>query len=82
MLALGDDRFAAEIIGGRLEIARAEAVRPDAEVVTDAATLRSVVFGGRALSDAVEAGAAQVRGDEAAAARFLARFPRPAPVGR
>jgi DNA-binding HxlR family transcriptional regulator len=78
-LQLGDDRFAAEIADGRLHIARG-AERADAEIVTDAATLRSVVFGGRALSEAVAVGDAEVRGNAEKATRFLARFPRPAPV--
>jgi DNA-binding HxlR family transcriptional regulator len=80
-LALGADRFAAEITDGRLEIARGEAERPDAEIHTDAAGLRSVVFGGRPLAEAIASGAAEVRGDADKAARFLARFPRPATVG-
>jgi DNA-binding HxlR family transcriptional regulator len=81
-LQLGDDRFAAEITDRRLRVARGTAERADAEIVTDAATLRSVVFGGRALSDAVGAGHAEVRGDGAKAASFVTRFPRPAPVGQ
>src|SRR5207237_1020344 len=52
-----------------------------AGLVTDAATLRSVVFGDRPLADAVAAGDAEVRGDAQAAGRFVSRFPRPAPVG-
>jgi DNA-binding HxlR family transcriptional regulator len=81
-LQLGDDRFAAEITDRSLHVERGTAERADAEIVTDAATLRSVVFGGRALSDAVGAGDAEVRGDEAKAASFVTRFPRPAPVGQ
>jgi DNA-binding HxlR family transcriptional regulator len=80
-LALGDDRFAAEIADGRLDIVRGEAMRPDVEIRTDAAVLRAVVFGGRELADAVAAGDAEVRGDAEKAAGFVARFPRPAPVG-
>jgi DNA-binding HxlR family transcriptional regulator len=80
-LVLGDDRFVAEVADGRLDIARDPATPADAEVVTDAAALRAVVFGGRPLAEAVAAGDAQVRGDAEKAARFLARFPRPAPVG-
>jgi DNA-binding transcriptional ArsR family regulator len=79
-LRLGDDRFAAEVTGGRLHIARGEAERPDAEIRTDAAGLRSVVFGGRPLAEAVAVGDAEVRGDAEAAARFVRHFPRPAPV--
>jgi DNA-binding HxlR family transcriptional regulator len=78
---LGDDRFTAEVVGGRLHIARGRGERDDAEIITDAATLRSVVFGGRPLAEAVAAGDAEVRGDEARAASFVSRFPRPAPVG-
>lgn len=79
-LAVGDDRFAAEIAGGRLEIVRGEAAHPDAEIRTTAAVLRSVVFGGRELADAVAAGDAEVRGDVEKATAFVSRFPRPAPV--
>ena len=80
-LRLGDDLFAAEVADGRLEITRGAPPRPDAEVVTDAAGLRAMVFGGREPAEAVAAGAAEVRGDQEKATRFLARFPRPAPVG-
>jgi DNA-binding HxlR family transcriptional regulator len=80
-LALGDDRFAAEISDGRLEIARGEAHRPDAEIHTDAADLRAVVFGGRPLAEVIASGEAEVRGDAEAAGRFVSRFARPAPVG-
>jgi DNA-binding HxlR family transcriptional regulator len=80
-LVLGDDRFVAEVTGGRLQVVRDAQARADAEVVTDAAGLRSVVFGGRPLAEAIAAGDAEVRGDAKKASRFLARFPRPAPVG-
>ncbi|TQM14925.1 winged helix-turn-helix transcriptional regulator [Pseudonocardia kunmingensis] len=80
-LRLGDDAFAATVSGGRLEIVRGTVERPDAEVGTDAAGLRTVVFGGRTLSEAVAAGDVEVTGDEERASRFLRRFPRPAPVG-
>jgi hypothetical protein len=80
-LALGDDRFAAEITDGRLEITRGEAGRPDAEIHTDVAGLRSVVFGSRELAEAIASGEAEVRGDVEKATGFVSRFPRPAPVG-
>jgi DNA-binding HxlR family transcriptional regulator len=79
-LVLGDDRFAAEVVDGRLHVVRGSAERPDAEIVTDAAGLRSVVFGGRELAEAVAAGDAEVQGDAEKASRFVRRFPRPAPV--
>lgn len=80
-LVLGDDRFAVEVAGGRLEIVRGEAELPDAEIRTTAAGLRSVVFGGRGLGAAVAAGDAEVRGDAEKATGFVTHFPRPAPVG-
>jgi DNA-binding HxlR family transcriptional regulator len=79
-LQLGDDRFAAEVTDGLLEITRGAPARSDAEVVTDAAGLRSVVFGGRPLAEAVGVGDAEGHGDAEKAARFLRHFPRPAPV--
>lgn len=80
-LRLGDDVFAAEVADRSLQVVRGASGNPDAEVVTDAAGLRSVVFGGRPLTEAVAAGDAEVRGDTEKAASFLRRFPRPAPVG-
>jgi DNA-binding HxlR family transcriptional regulator len=80
-LQLGDDRFVAEITDGHLDVVRGEAERPDAEIRTDAAVLRSVVFGGRPLAEAVAAGEAEVRGDAEKATNFVSRFPRPALVG-
>ena len=80
-IRLGDDRFRAEITGGRLELTRGTAERPDAVLDTDAATLRSLVFGGRDLAGAIRNGALKIEGDERAVARFVAVFPRPIPAG-
>jgi DNA-binding HxlR family transcriptional regulator len=80
-IRLGDDRFRAEITDGRLDLTRGTAERPDAVLDTDAGTLRSLVFGGRDLAGAIEDGALKVEGDERAAARFVAIFPRPIPAG-
>jgi DNA-binding HxlR family transcriptional regulator len=80
-IRLGDDRFRARIAGGRLDLARGSADRPDAVLDTDPATLRSVVFGGRSIGEAVREGRLTVAGDERAAARFAGLFPRPVPVG-
>lgn len=70
-LRFADDRFRVEIESGRCEIARGAADHPDVVLDTDAATLRSVVFGGRPLMDVI--------GDRQAAARFVRCFPRPTP---
>lgn len=76
---LGADRFDAQIDDGRFHIARGEAERPDAVLVTDAATLHSLVFAGRTLPEAVAGGDLTIDGDQDAAARFLDAFPRPSP---
>jgi DNA-binding HxlR family transcriptional regulator len=78
-LRLDDDRFLAEVADGRLEVARGAAGRPDAAIETSAATLRSLVFGGKSLADAVGAGEAKVEGDRDVAERFVGLFPRPTP---
>ncbi len=79
-LRLGDDRFFAEVAGGRLALERGAAQRPDAVISTDAATLRSVVFGGLPLTAAAAAGDVKITGDEHAATRFVRVFPRPIPM--
>jgi alkyl sulfatase BDS1-like metallo-beta-lactamase superfamily hydrolase len=80
-IRLGDDRFRVEITAGRLDLTRGTAERPDAVLDTDTGTLRSLVFGGCDLAGAIEDGALKVEGDERAAARFVAIFPRPIPAG-
>jgi DNA-binding HxlR family transcriptional regulator len=79
-LRLGADRFHAEVSGGRIELARGRADRPDATLETDLATLRALVFGGRPLADAVRSGDLTLEGDQETVARFVALFPRPSPV--
>src|SRR5262245_42587349 len=82
-LRLGEERFVAKIARDRFEIARAAVDVPraaDATIETAAATLRRVVFGMRSLADATRSGDARVRGDHAIASRFVASFPRPAPL--
>lgn len=79
-LRFGDDRFRAEIANGAFEIARGGAHRSDATIETDPGTLRSVVFAGRPLDDAIGSGDLRLQGDRLAAERFTACFPRP--VGR
>jgi DNA-binding HxlR family transcriptional regulator len=79
-IRLGDDRFRAAITDGRLDLTRGTAERPAAVLDTDAGTLRSLVFGGHDIAGAIRDGALKVEGDERAAARFVAIFPRPIPA--
>jgi DNA-binding HxlR family transcriptional regulator len=79
-LRFGDDRFDAHIDGDRFRLSRGAASNADAVLDTDAATLRDLVFAGRALTDAVDRGELRLSGDPAAVTRFIRCFPRPAPV--
>ncbi|MBK1785302.1 winged helix-turn-helix transcriptional regulator [Prauserella cavernicola] len=76
-LRLGEDMFHAEVADGDLTMERGAADEPDAVIEAGSATLRSVVFGGRKLTDAQRKGEARVEGDGDAARRFVELFPRP-----
>jgi DNA-binding HxlR family transcriptional regulator len=75
-IALGEDRFRARVAGGKLDIVRGAAPRPDAKIATDPATLAAVLWHGRPIED----GAIEIQGDRQAAKRFLRLFPAPQPA--
>ena len=77
-LRIGDDCFRAEIGQGTFSVTRNGSERADATLVTDAATFRAVVFGGRPMAEAVRSGGLRLDGDRRVAARFARCFPRPA----
>jgi DNA-binding HxlR family transcriptional regulator len=79
-LRLGDNEFSVVIADGRLRVARGEAEHPTATLGTDRPTLAALLYGGRALDDALRAGAATVGGKTAVITRFLSLFPLPAPA--
>jgi DNA-binding HxlR family transcriptional regulator len=79
-LRFDDDRFHAEIAEGRFAVDRGEASRPDVVIDADSPTLRSIVFGGRALEDAVTVGELRLTGSTELARRFVRCFPRPTPA--
>lgn len=87
-LRLDDDRFQVDVADGQLEVTRSAAEdnaadratdQPDAVIDTTTATFRSLIFGDRSLSSAVQAGDVTVHGDQRAAARLVELFPRPTP---
>jgi DNA-binding HxlR family transcriptional regulator len=80
---LGEDCFRAKVAGGRLEIERGSAERPDARVETDAGTLAALVYDELELDEALGSGDLGIEGDIEAVERFLALFPlpEPAPLG-
>jgi len=76
-LDLGDQRFRAEVAGGRFEIERGEADAPDAVVTSDAGTLLAIAHGRLELAEARRAGDVSIDGDEQVAERFVGLFPLP-----
>ena len=76
-LRLGEQRFAIDVAGGRIEIARGDAAAPDAIIETDPGTLASVLWHGRKLDEARRAGDVAIEGDRRSVARLFALFPLP-----
>ncbi len=81
-LSLNESRFLVEVTDGQLHVSRGEAERPTATLDTDRPTLAALLYGGRALDDAVRAGDATVSGKTSVIARFLRLFPLPTPAAQ
>jgi DNA-binding HxlR family transcriptional regulator len=79
-LRLDDVPFRAQVAGGSFEIVRGSAEQPDAVVRTSPPTLATLIFMGRDLPDAQQAGEIEIEGDEALVSRFLRLFPMPEPA--
>ena len=79
-LRLGESDFRIEVTDGRLELTRGEADAPDAVIEASPGGLASVLFEGRPLAEAEQAGDVRVEGDRAAVTRFLTLFPLPEPA--
>jgi DNA-binding HxlR family transcriptional regulator len=77
-LRLGEERFHAKVGGGRFEIEAGDVEDPDATIhAADHMSLVDVVFNGRSLGDALEAGEIAIEGDKKAAERYVNLFPLP-----
>jgi hypothetical protein len=59
---------------------RGAAERPDATIDTDPATLATVLWHGRRLTEAVRSSEIEIEGSRPAVTRFLGLFPVPEPV--
>jgi DNA-binding HxlR family transcriptional regulator len=81
-LRLGDSTFHVVVDGGTIALDRGPAEAPDAIVETDAVAFSAVVWNGRDLDDALQAGELRIEGDRRAVDRLLGLFPKPGPVGR
>jgi DNA-binding HxlR family transcriptional regulator len=79
-LRLDESTFHVHIEDGRIEVDRGPAEQPDAIVEADAMALSAVIWNGRDLDDALQAGELRIEGDRRALKRFLGLFPRPEPV--
>ncbi len=76
----GPDRIVLTVDGGRLTAVRGAADRPDAVLAGPASALRPVVFGRRALDDALAAGDLRVEGEGSVVRRLLAAVVPPVPA--
>ena len=81
-LRLGENTFRVSIAGGEIDIARGAADDPDAIVEAEASALSQVIWNGRELADALQAGDIAVDGDRGAVSRFVGLFPNPAAAAR
>ena len=79
-LWLGSDRFAIEIHDGDIELRRGALEHPDLKIEVEVGVLAELLWRGRSLDAALDAGEIQLAGSKRAAARFLALFPAPAPL--
>lgn len=70
-LHMGDEHVRLTVRDGHLRARRAEVDDADTTVVTTAATLQSLVFAERTLTDAEQAGEITITGDRAAAEHLL-----------
>jgi DNA-binding HxlR family transcriptional regulator len=79
-LQLGEHAFSVRVADRKLEISRGEARTPAARIETDPGTLTALLWQGRAIGDAVDAGELRIEGSKREAARFLKLFATPVPA--
>jgi DNA-binding HxlR family transcriptional regulator len=79
-LRLGEDHFSIEVDDGQLQLARGDTEQATATLDTNLHTVAALLYGGRALDDAVRTGELTISGETAAVARFFQLFPLPRPA--
>lgn len=79
-LRLSGEPFRATIADGEIAIVRGEFDKPDAVLEGESDAIAALVYGERALDDAVRAGELRISGDVAALRRFATLFPLPEPA--
>jgi DNA-binding HxlR family transcriptional regulator len=76
-LRVGENTFRVRVAERAIELERGSADDPDATIAADAATLSAVIWNGRDLAAALDAGDLAIEGDRRAVTRFLGLFPHP-----
>lgn len=79
-LRLGEDRFRIEVKEGELDVGRGEAADADCVIETTPPALVGLIYKGRDLADAEQAGEVRIEGDRGAVMRFKGLFRLPEPV--
>lgn len=79
-LRLGEDTFQVAIADGRIDISRDEPDRPHATLITDLATLLTLLRTDQPLDEVLVSGAAQLEGERSIVDRWRQLFPLPQPV--
>ena len=79
-LTMNSEPFCVEVARRKLSIERGPCTDPEATIVTDARSLRSVAFGIEPLRQVRRDGRLEITGDETLAQRFLGLFRRPSPA--
>jgi hypothetical protein len=79
-LQLGDQEFSIQVTSGALQVTRGRLAPAAARIETDLATLAAVVWHGRPVADAIEAGSLTILGDPEAGRRFVGLFSAPVPA--
>ncbi len=78
-LRLGEESFAVTVAHGELDLSRSAAAAPATVLETDPGTLAALLTNQLELEDALESGAAHIKGSKKEARRFLSLFPMPEP---
>lgn len=79
-LQLGEHVFSVRIADRKIDVTRGEEKASAARIETDPGTLTDLLWQGRSISDAVDAGALRIEGPRIEVGRFLKLFATPLPA--
>jgi len=78
---LGDEGFLALVDEAGIAIRRGDPAEADTIFVSDPVSMASVIYGGRPITDAEEAGVLTIKGSRVLARLFVTLFPLPPKIG-